>query len=58
MAEFAVDPEDVEEELGNVTQSRLDDGPQYPAMTFEEGVEAALAWVLGDREEKPFTEDD
>lgn len=27
---------------------------RYPAMSYEEGVEAALAWVIGDTDENPM----
>lgn len=29
-------------------------GDKYGGMTYENGVEAALMWVLGDRDDKPM----
>ncbi len=34
-----------------------EDVNKFPAMTYAEGVSAALRWVLGDEDEKPYTGD-
>lgn len=53
------DDEVIEEEFNEVLGYNADNSSsRYPAMTYEKGVEAALAWVLGERDEPPFTEED
>jgi len=32
-------------------------GSRWPALSYEEGVQAALAWVLGDTDELPIEVD-
>jgi len=40
--------EQIQEELNNILDSKDDyTGSRWPGQTFEEGAEAALAWVLG-----------
>lgn len=36
----------IEEQMHIATEA-MDEGSNYPGMSFEEGVEAALMWVLG-----------
>lgn len=47
-------PEELEEERSNAEASLEDGGTNWPGMSYEEGVSAALAWVLGDRDERPM----
>ena len=49
----------------NVTEKQIDEvigkiienpGPRWPGQTYEDGVRAALDWVLGDEEDDPLTD--
>ena len=57
MADFEVDPEEVDTELNEAIAAVADGQRKWPGMSYEEGVANALAWVLGEREEKPYTEE-
>ncbi len=35
----------------------MDEGTRYPGMSYEEGIEAALAWVFGDTDDRPDADD-
>lgn len=55
MAEITRTAKEVEDALGDVDAEAGAGGPsKWPGMNYEQGVEAALLWVLGDREEKPM----
>lgn len=56
MDEFAVSREQVEAERDEVMLVNIEGGSRYPAMTYEKGIEAALAWILGDQEERPYSD--
>lgn len=57
MAEYMVDAEEAADEANEVIEQVVTGATKWPGMTYEQGVGAALDWVLGDREEKPFTEE-
>ena len=39
------------------TQAQIDKGgSRFPWMTFEQGVNEALRWALGERDENPYPE--
>jgi hypothetical protein len=46
---------EIDEQIREASDS-IDDGSNFPGMTYEEGVIAALDWVLGNREESPMSE--
>lgn len=48
--------EAIETEFGEAVQQVAEGINKYPGMTFVQGVQAALAWVLGESEDKPLTE--
>lgn len=35
---------------------QANEGSKWPGMSYEEGVAAALKWVVGETETKPFTD--
>lgn len=44
----------------NMVAEEMDGGgssERYPGKTYAEGIEAGLAWVLGLREEHPYSDD-
>jgi len=45
---------EIDEVINECNESIDEDTTQYYAMTYEEGVKAALEWVTGDVDEKPF----
>lgn len=45
--------EEVNEQIDKAQQS-IESGEGYHGMSYEEGVKAALEWVMGDIEEKPI----
>jgi hypothetical protein len=57
MSDFNVDAEEVEDELGEVLAAIADGERKYPGSSYENGVQAALAWVIGEAIEKPYTEE-
>lgn len=52
-------PEEIRKELGEADAQFLDNGgvTSWPGMSYEEGVSAALLWVLGDTEERPMEDE-
>lgn len=48
--------DDIENELARAQDLREAQGgvPKWPGMTYEQGVEAALLWVLGDSDDPPI----
>lgn len=48
--------EAAEEQLAEVREQIDKGGFRFPGMTFEDGVAAALTWVLGDTDEIPYPE--
>ena len=47
---------EIKEMVGD-TLDRIDSGRSYHGMTYEEGVLAALDWVLGNTNDKPIEEE-
>jgi hypothetical protein len=45
------------EDVIDIAADRQERGETYRAMSFEEGVESALQWVIGNSTEHPFDED-
>lgn len=48
--------EAIQTEFGEAAAQVADRENRYPAMTYAQGVQAALAWVLGESEDAPLTE--
>jgi hypothetical protein len=42
------------EDLASRAAERTHQGTKWPAMTYEEGVRAALDWLMGDVDEDPL----
>lgn len=42
----------------NKASDAVDGGGKWPGMSYEEGVEAALSWVCGLRDEVPMPEEE
>lgn len=53
---FAVTPDEVQAEFDEVSLPDFEGTSLWPGMTFEQGIEAALAWVLGKRNQRPYTD--
>ena len=45
--------EDIEDQL-ELACEQLEDGTRWPGMSYEDGVDAALRWVLGYTDDKPM----
>lgn len=48
--------EEIDEALGICIDAEAEGTSQYPGMTYEDGVKAALEWVIGETDEPPFDE--
>ena len=49
---------EIQNEIENTCAVVYDGQPsKWPGMSYEAGVEAALQWVLGSREEPPMSDD-
>ena len=40
-------------EVRNWAADAMDTGSRYPGMSYEEGIEAMAAWMLGDIDDRP-----
>lgn len=40
----------------NQAADGINDGSQYPGMSYEDGIQAFALWVFGDTDDKPFEE--
>ena len=49
--------EDEINEQRNLAIEGVDSGSKWPGMSYEQGVEAALAWLLGDSDDAPMSGD-
>lgn len=54
MAQIARSAEEVQQQMDEAGAKVAEGGSQYPAMSYEEGVDYALRWVLGETEDKPM----
>jgi hypothetical protein len=43
-----------DKEIENIMNEAIANNGKFDGMTYEEGVEAALRWVLGEMEESPM----
>lgn len=49
--------DEIDEVLNQVYEA-IDQGERrFPGMSYEQGVEAALEWVIGNRDEDPYPEE-
>lgn len=57
MSDFVIKRKDAEiyEQLNKVADG-INDGSQYPGMSYEEGIQAFTDWLFGYTDEKPFEE--
>jgi len=55
MSKITRTEDQIDEQL-NACADGVDIGSQYPGMSYEEGVQAALLWVTGQSDDPPFEE--
>ncbi len=41
------------DEVLNFAAEALDEGSKYPGMSYEEGIQNALLWLLGELDDRP-----
>lgn len=46
---------EIDEQL-NIAADGINDGSQYPGMSYEDGIQAFALWIFGDTDAKPFEE--
>lgn len=46
---------EIDEQL-NKAADGINDGSQYPSMSYEDGIQAFADWLFGNSNEKPFEE--
>ena len=46
---------EIDEQL-NKAADGIEDGTQYPVMSYEDGIQQFWLWLTGETEEKPFEE--
>lgn len=46
---------EIDEQL-NIAADGINDGSQYPGMSYEDGIQAFADWLFGDINDKPFEE--
>jgi hypothetical protein len=53
------DEEEIEEQIGRCydNKDKYGMGGKWPGMSYEDGVLAALQWVIGNQEEPPMEDD-
>ncbi len=49
--------EEIDEEINNASDQIEQGGTKWFGMTYEQGVDAALRWVLGHTDDKPMMDD-
>ena len=47
--------DEIDEQL-NKAADGIEDGTQYPGMSYEDGIQQFWLWLTGETEEKPFEE--
>lgn len=47
---------EVDSVLGDCADSISEGSSKYPGLTYEEGVQAALDWILGNTDDQPMAE--
>lgn len=45
------------EDARNAATEQVENGTRWPGMSYEQGVEDALAWVVGDTDESPMADE-
>lgn len=46
--------EEIFDQLDLAVESEIEGRSKWPSMTYEEGVSAALRWVIGETDDKPM----
>jgi len=46
--------DDIEEQIAQALDSKEENGSKFPGMSYEDGVESALMWVIEERDETPM----
>lgn len=46
--------DEIEEQISRASDSVARGSTRWPGMTYEQGVDAALRWVLGENDEAPM----
>ncbi len=49
--------EEVDALLNDLAEAVDFGAPKWPGMSYEQGVEAGIRWLLGERDEHPYKED-
>jgi len=44
------------DEIRNEACEGMDSGSKYPGMTYEDGIDAIIRWLLGETDDHPFEE--
>lgn len=52
--QIVVDEEDIEELLNKCIESSDSGKSKFPGMSYEEGIQAAIGWMTGDRDGHPL----
>lgn len=48
-------PREIRDEENEAGSDAAEEVNKYPSLTYAEGVSAALRWVMGEEDEKPYT---
>lgn len=51
------DRKEIEEQMHKAEDTVMEGGSKVPGMTYEEGVDNALRWALGDSDDKPIEDE-
>jgi hypothetical protein len=47
----------IDEQINRAVESRDEHGTQWPGMSYEDGVDAALRWVTGESDDAPMDDE-